>query len=485
MNNYENIFGRTLRQILTQYELTYANIASILNYDESYISKWVNGRVFPSEANLEKIIDGIIHSVCERLEIEYQDIEHDNSDIGVEVQDIRTRLTEAYYVEAGKKSQKPVSESAQEQNYYPVGDLLSIATNIRRQLFSKQNQESVLELIDIFSINNDSRLLLAGVVDGHFVIEENQTVHLDMVVDFSQVKDFIYDLGFLIHMMTSLSAVNFTLYSNDLARGKMISVSDNTRSISANVINEVEGISIIEDSSTSQSHLLYEKLLRYCTQESMTFKKINQEEWIDNHLYLQSLFSAKQDWIIGHYMEHFIPPDLSDVLMERLMESCSEDYIRELKQIQLVRSNVYNSINVRIIFYKVAITNFIITGEVDFYNHKILMSVEERLQCIEYMIKLLQQSQIKFSMIIGNLNPDFEYLAEPCVFLSDRISFLRLANNLYRNNFLIVKDVNVTDYFNEFYNEIWNNRLDIVENRQEGILHYLNDSLQKLMLLKT
>lgn len=66
-------------------------------------------------------------------------------------------------------------------------------------------------------------------------------------------------------MMTSLFGINFSLYSDELARGKVISVSDNTRSISANVMNEMEGVSSIEDSSSSQSHLLYDKLSRYCT----------------------------------------------------------------------------------------------------------------------------------------------------------------------------------------------------------------------------
>lgn len=58
-----HILGQALRQVLIQYELIYANVANVLNYDESYISKWVNGRAFPRESNLEKIIDGIIYSV--------------------------------------------------------------------------------------------------------------------------------------------------------------------------------------------------------------------------------------------------------------------------------------------------------------------------------------------------------------------------------------------------------------------------------------
>ena len=53
-NTDKNFFGSRLEQLLTAANVKNYTVARALNYDVSYISKWITGKAVPSKKNLDK-----------------------------------------------------------------------------------------------------------------------------------------------------------------------------------------------------------------------------------------------------------------------------------------------------------------------------------------------------------------------------------------------------------------------------------------------
>ena len=54
-----NRFGKCLRTLIEKHEVKEQALADAINYNVTYISKWLNGAKLPSEKNVDRIISGI------------------------------------------------------------------------------------------------------------------------------------------------------------------------------------------------------------------------------------------------------------------------------------------------------------------------------------------------------------------------------------------------------------------------------------------
>ena len=61
----KNRFSKLLEYLMSVAELKNYTLAQELQYDVSYISKWVSGRMLPAEKMEKKILEGISHCIVE------------------------------------------------------------------------------------------------------------------------------------------------------------------------------------------------------------------------------------------------------------------------------------------------------------------------------------------------------------------------------------------------------------------------------------
>ena len=59
----KNRFSELLEELLNTAEIKNANLAKSLQYDVSYISKWISGRMLPAEKTKRKVLQGISHEI--------------------------------------------------------------------------------------------------------------------------------------------------------------------------------------------------------------------------------------------------------------------------------------------------------------------------------------------------------------------------------------------------------------------------------------
>ena len=59
----KNRFSQLLEQLILMSEVKNTSLAKALQYDASYISKWINGRILPTEKTKRKVLTGISHEL--------------------------------------------------------------------------------------------------------------------------------------------------------------------------------------------------------------------------------------------------------------------------------------------------------------------------------------------------------------------------------------------------------------------------------------
>jgi len=131
-----------------------------------------------------------------------------------------------------------------------------------------------------------------------------------------------------------------------------------------------------------------------------------------------------------------------------------------------------------IMIYESALSSFMATGELDFFNSKVILNLSQRKRCMEYLKQLVEKDDGgTFALVDGGFSNDFQYITNPCMFLSDSVCYVRLENKRYKDNILILNDRRVKDMFDRFYNDIWTERGDVVISDNYEVLtkveHYI------------
>lgn len=102
------------------------------------------------------------------------------------------------------------------------------------------------------------------------------------------------------------------------------------------------------------------------------------------------------------------------------------------------------------------------TGELDFFNRKVTLTVSQRIRFFKYLESLLDEGKIQLKIVYGGFSPDFQRITNPCMFMSDSVCYLRLENERYEDNLLVLQNMQVKELFDRFYSAIWDDRKDVV-----------------------
>ena len=65
----DNLFGRSLRGQMEKAGVKESELAAILGYDATYISKWINGSKLPSQRNAERVIEQMVNYLIQRMKV--------------------------------------------------------------------------------------------------------------------------------------------------------------------------------------------------------------------------------------------------------------------------------------------------------------------------------------------------------------------------------------------------------------------------------
>ena len=483
MNN--NRFGNRLGQLLVSADIKNFTLAQSLKYDVSYISKWISGKAVPSKKNIESIVNVVCSLVVNHGSKDFiAEIKREyNASDDEQLQDaLKKELLGAYHETVGDfdyaKYVNNASVVIRPEGQYPL------LQDYARGIDTSKPMEIAI-LADLFSMDHMSKLLLAGIENNRFRVQkERPDIHLHFILDIGQLDGHsVYDVILFVHMLTNYSLLNFTLSQSKAAKGKLL----------FSIMKHYAGISLLTDSGQflctvssrdkEVGHSIYDNIIAHENPDQNLFSSLTLRSMLETREYMQLLLEQNNRWLVGHMMELFITKDLFDQLLKS--EFPEEELARrEAERAYLIAQNIFEREDVFIMIYNSALTNFMLSGELDFFNKKIVLDAKERKKQLEHLKNLfLDHRDLHVKMVSGGFSDDFRYITNPCMFLSDTVNYLRLENDYYDKNILLVRDSQLREVFNIFYDEIWNDRQDVVVSERQLILEQLDNLMNAATLL--
>lgn len=462
-----NLFGKRLEQLLLLNNIKNATIAQALSYDVSYISKWVTGKAVPSKKNLERVLGTITDVIFgqasdENLQVLYQHF-------GVKTDDaLRTAIVDmlrnAYFDATGERNDTLYANNAA-LKAVPRGQY-SLMRDYATELAGNEENHLVI-MADLFSLDHISKLQMAGIEERRFRIDEKKkNMKINYIVDLRSLDgDSVYDMILLIHMVTCFSKTDFHLYDSPWAQGKvMIAAKDSFAGITL-IGKDKQFMCTTSTKEKKTVEELYDNLCEYMNPDKSVFMSTTMEHMLLCHEYLHGLLSGNSRWLMGHLTEHVLPSGL----FEKYSKICfgQEALIwKEAERAHMLTSKMTRKCQVKVLVYDSAFVTFMLTGEMDFFNHKIILPPEERKEVLMYIRQVIADMDYpSVKMVKEGFSDDFKYITNPCFFLSSSHGYLRLDNALYEDNLMLLKDVSVRLKFDQFFERIWS------EDRENVIFH--------------
>lgn len=458
----KNRFSSLLKHLMSIAKLKNYTLAKELQYDESYISKWVNGNSMPTEKTYEKVLREISRCIVKALDedslaammAEYQITKF--SDLEAAIYD----NLEAEYSYVMELKTSTGSEIAQETTYYPELTLAQFMTKMRHPSLRQVKALDVIAALDILSLDRHYQLALAELESNPRVASRNYpNVHFSMLINLdTEMSHNTYNMTFLLNLLTNLSDIDFQLYNWPRAAGKIVFAVKDAYSIAGMVVDENHCMAVTATEDTKNCNGTYDRLRSLCSQEMLIVRKTGMAEMMNSRSYVQTLFARNQRWLLGHLTEHFLPDRLFEELAARYCQEYRDISIEDLRKTHMLTKSVLKEMDVKMLFAESALADFAVTGELDFFNHKVYLNPEQRMELLRHAVTLSEQNnRLQIRILRNGAVSDIQHIPNPTLFLSDTMCYLRLIRSGPVNNISIVNKVPVCDMFRLFFDDIWGN----------------------------
>lgn len=485
----KNRFSRLLDHLMSVAEMKNYTLAKELQYDVSYISKWISGRMIPSEKTGQKVLTGISKCIVDAAtqggrEILLSDYQVNNCE------ELKAAIYDHLEAEYNyvKDLQKNIGTNvAPKTFYYAELTLPQYISKMRHPVLRRVKYLDIMASMDLMAMGHEYRLQITRIENGHLVDQRVYAdVHFSMLINMQTKEwDYIYDTIFLMNMMTNFTHIDFQLYGNPQAAGRTVFVVKDDFSIAGMLVGRDRCMSVVLSEEADNCNALYYNIKMLCSREMLLFRKTTMRDMLLSHDYVYSILSPRPRWLVGHMTEHF----LSDDLFEEIVDEIADEGERvlspeELRNIHGLTKGILRESKIQLIIYESAFSDLAVTNELDFYNYKVHLTAEQRYRYMEHLLSLCEtQDKLEIKLVYGRFVSDFEYIANQCVFLSDTISYLRLDNSSNRNNLVIINRSDMQEVFDRFYDEIWNQCDNVVISDKEAIVSYIKHVMQGIHLI--
>lgn len=470
----KNRFSSLVKHLMTIADVKNYALAKELQFDESYVSKMISGSLMPPKKTCERVIRSISRCIVGSLDAasrktmlaEYQITKE--KDLEAAIYD--NLMAEYNYVMDLKE--ETGSEIAQKTSYFPELTLAQFMQKTRHPVLRQVKALDVIAAMDILSLDRHYQLALAELESSANVVSKNYpNVHFAMLINLDgNNRDNTYNVTFLLNLLTNLSDIDFQLYFWSQAVGKVVFTVRDAYSIAGMVIDENHCISVTSSEDAQNSNAIYDRLRSLCSPENMVVRKVAMDDMLLNNDYVRFLLGRNQRWLLGHLTEHLMPDDLFEELLEPYCQGRDVDP-ETLRRIHEMTRNMVQEMGIRVLICEQALTDFAVSGELDFFNSKVRLTPEQRLRYLIHMCRLPEKNpKIQGKILRTGAVSDMQHIPDPTVFLSDAAGYLRLIRQWNENNVSIVNKMQLLQMLQSFFDEVWlGGRYQHIEDLEDSI----------------
>ena len=487
--NEKNRFSGLLEELISISGVKSAGLAKALQYDASYISKWVSGRLLPTEKTKKKILTGLSHEIVSQSTQEGLENLYANYQVSFpeELENVIYDNLEIEYDYVMDLQNTCGSLIAPDVNFFASLSPAQYITKMQHPVLRRVKMLDIMAEMDLLKLNHEYRLQIMQGDVHRKLLHTYPDVHFSLVIDLSQDKiDDVYDSVFMMNMLSAMSQVDFHLYQNQQASGRMIFTVKNDFMISGLLVNPDRCMSVTISSNEKNCNPIYHGIKDRCTRESLLCRRTTMNEMLTTRDYMHSILSLHSKWVIGHMTEHFLPDDLFCEIIHALkangnplfFEESSLSYLHSMTQRTLAESKV------SLLVYCQALWDFAVDGNLDFYDLKIHLTLEQRKKYFEHLLYIFEHdSNLNFKLVKEPMILDFKYQINQCIFLSDQFSYLRLNTYNWTNNLAIMNHPNLKNMFDRFFDTVWEDSDGQLLSEHDKIHSFLVHIIQQINIL--
>lgn len=450
----KNRFSILLEHLLEVAEVKNYTLAKRLQYDVSYISKWVSGRMLPAKKTEKRVMEGISACVVDEA-----------------TDDGRNLLLREYSVSI------------------PSDLKAAIYDNLIAEYDYLQEELDIVAVMDLMEMAREYRLKVANLQNGQLVDQRSyDNVYFKLMIDISREKwDPIYDAALIINVLTNFSHIHFKLFGSTAAAGRAVFVVKGDFAITGLLVSHSRCAAVTATEDPQNCESLYDNFSKLCVRDDQLFRDTSMRQLISQYDYMHTLLASNLRWMFGHLNELLLPDDLFEEILTA-HEAELKDFLgatpAELRSVHNLAKGVVEETNIRILIYEAAFSSMAVSGELDFFSYKVSLTPDQRSRCISYVLQLCKQREkLEFRLISGRIVNDFQYVADPNVFLSGAASYLRLDNNCPINRIAMVNNSVMEDRLSEYFDQVWNLDDQNVTKERNAIAEHIHHVLQGIHLI--
>lgn len=455
-NLSEYTFGQLLKLLLNMSHQKSYLLASYLNYDVSYISKWVTGAMLPASKHAVSMCSGVANFIVENTEEVTVDSFYKLFEVDTP-EDLRRAINQAlihaYQLSGEQKGKSKTILVSNENNSRTV-----VNPNLQK-LYIKVNPKITDEgeepvglamMIDLCALGKEDKMSIACADKGDRFFENINEIHylLSLTDDTFDEK---FDTLLLTYMLNSYADLNFIVsYYNHVPCSLMFAVQNYCMHMSVVAQNHR---AILSDTSMDRgvANETYDTIISI---EKSFSKRLVREstmgEIIKDKEYLSFVISTNISLYLTKLDEFLLPDDVfEEILAELNIKSSDCEDLRNLHN--TFKSSIEFS-NIKIGLLERALQDYVIDGKLDFFGYPVVATVDQRERHLNYIKALMNSnsSNTDIRFIDPQGLADFDKNFAPCIYLSDCLGYIRLRGSNSSDKISIIETQKLMEVYNKF-----------------------------------
>lgn len=493
-------FGNLIEKLLYISNQKKSSLAKFIGYDVSYINKWILSTYLPSSKRINEICKNISDFIIQSLDesrlinlIDYFEIPSDSSKEYIS-QYIETILKEVYLdtINLNNKSVQNLPKSTHSEEYYNSFSMVKpniIYNTFFNELNNMSDKEDSLEILislNLMYLNHKDKIALSDLKEFLYKISKKTKVKASFLIGLGgddKNNDVINTL-LGINLIATYPSLNFKIY-NCKVNSNTVVFAIKDKFLSTNIFFE-EGECLF--TTSSKDRRLVEEFysnLKYTLKNKgnlLCYRK-DSSSMIEDQTYIQYIMNNDLRCLLGSINEFFMPPDLFMEIAQKLFGH-NKKIINELQKINLFLHNVTYKSKLRVLIYEAELRKYMSSGKLHFFNTPVTLTFKERERHIEYIEKILTESNdVEIRLVDGDFVDDFKNKENPSLYLSRNLKFTKVHPDSGKNDYFIISDTEFKNMCTDLFDKLWNTRTDIVISNKEEMLDRIARSISYTRLI--